>query len=181
MRLKELLLSTDWGEVKQSLLRSYPDSARIIDKLQRVFETLLSLDCRGTTMRLCLAEVRPEDIDEEPYIDVFGKDGTLNRDLPDFRYFSGTAGRDFANLETSFALELVPWEEWPGMELDPSTSQEYSVADLIAHCLWEMTFYGLDQGTIEKQRQEIDRRVKEPEGIAEGDKKRLITASKAIE
>jgi hypothetical protein len=181
MRLKELLLSTDWGEVKQSLLGSYPDSRRTIDKLERVFERLLSLDGRDTKMRLCLAEVRREGIDEEPYIEVFGKDGTLNRDLPEFRYFSETARRDFANLETSFALELVPWEEWLGMELDPSTSQEYSDADLIAHCLWEMTFFGLDQATIEKQRQKIDRRVKELEGMSEEDKKELITLSKAIE
>ena len=85
MRLKELLLGTHWDEVKLSLLRRYPDSARIIDKLQRVFETLLSLDGSDTKMRLCLAEVRPEGVDEEPYVEVFGKDGSLNkatRNLP---------------------------------------------------------------------------------------------------
>jgi hypothetical protein len=118
MRLKELLVSTDWDEVKHSLVRSYPDSHRTMDELQRVFETLLSLDGRDTKMRLCLAEVRREGIDEEPYIEVFGKDGTLNMDLPEFRYFSETAKRDLANRETSFALELIPWEEWLSMELD---------------------------------------------------------------
>jgi len=181
MRLKELLLGTDWSEVKLSLLRRYPDSARIIDKLQRVFETLLSLDGSDTKMRLCLAEVRPEGVDEEPYVEVFGKDGSLNKDLPEFRHFNEAARRDFANLETSFALELVPWEEWLGMELDPSTSQEYSDADLIAHCLWEMTFFGLDQATIEKQRQEIDRRVKDLEGLSEEGNKKLTTLSEAID
>jgi hypothetical protein len=57
----------------------------------------------------------------------------------------------------------------------------YSDADLIAHCLWEMTFCGLDQATIEKQRQEIDRRVNELEGMSEEDKKKLITLGNAIE
>jgi len=181
MGLKELLLSTDWDEVKQSLLRSYPDSRRTIDKLQRVFERLLSLEGGETKTRLCFAEVMREGINEEPYIEVFGKDGTLNRDLPDFPYFSETARRDFANLEASFALELVPWEEWLGMELDPSTSQEYSASDLIAHCLWEMTFFGFDQATIEAQRKEINRRAKELESMSEEDKEKLITLGKAIE
>ncbi len=174
MRLKELLLSADWDEVKRSLLRSYSDSRRTVDKLQRVFERLLSLDGRDTKMRLCFATVLSEGIDEEPYVEVFGKDATLNRELPEFRFFSETPRRDFTNQETSFALELVPWEEWLGMELDPSTSQEHSDSDLIAHCLWEMTFFGFDQETIEKQREEIDRQVKELGTMSDGDKKKLV-------
>jgi hypothetical protein len=34
MRLKELFLSTDWGEVKQNMLRTYSDSRRTIRMLK---------------------------------------------------------------------------------------------------------------------------------------------------
>lgn len=125
-------------------------------------------------MRICLEEVFREGIDEEPYVDVFGKDGTLNKDLPDFHHFSKTASKEFANSETSFALDLVPWEEWLGMELDPSAFDAYSAPDIVAHCLWEMTFFGFDKETIRKQRDEIEGRAREIDAMTEDERKRKL-------
>jgi hypothetical protein len=181
MKLKELILIANWNEVKSSLLQAYPRSEGSLGKLQSVFETLLSLTPCETKMRLYLKEVIPEGRDEEPYVEVFGKDGTLNKDLPDFRRFGKTASPEFANSETSFALELVPWDEWLGMELNPSTIQVYSCSEIIAHCLWEMTFFGFEQATIEKEKKEIDRRVMDLENMSEEEKKReLIPLEKVI-
>lgn len=182
MKLKELILTSSWNEVKSSLLRTYQHSERSIGKFQNVFDTLMSLQPRVTTMRLCVEEVFRESIDGEPCIEVFGKDGTLNKDLPDFRHFSETASTEFANSETSFALDLVPWEEWLGMELDPSTLQAHSGSDIIAHCLWEMTFFGFDQATIQKHKEEIDLQVMELDNMSEEEKKRkLIPWEKVLE
>ena len=147
MKLKELIANTDWNQVKSSLLRNYPNSGQSMEAYQLVFDTLSSLSPRETKMRICLEQVFREGIDEEPYIEVFGKDGTLNKDLPDFRHFSKTASKELANSETSFALDLVPWEEWLGMELDLATLEVYSGFDIIAHCLWEMTFFGLSSSS----------------------------------
>lgn len=174
MKLKELVANTDWNEVKLSLLQSYPDAERSLAGFERVFDELLSLTPRRTRMRICLEEVFREGIDEEPYIEVFGKDGTLNKNLPDFRHFSKTASKEFANSETSFALDLVPWEEWLGMELDPSTLDAYSGHDIVAHCLWEMTFFGFDQETIKEQRDELRRRARELDNMTEDERKRKL-------
>ena len=182
MKLKELILTTNWRDVKSSLLRTYPHSKRSIGKFQNVFDTLLSLNPRVTKMRLFVEEDLSQGEDEGPGVDVFGKDGTLNKDLADFRYFRETAGEDFANSETSFALELVPWEKWLGMEIDPSTLQAYASPDIIAFCLWEMTFFGFDQATIQKEKQEIDRRVIELENMSEEEKKKkFIPGEKVLE
>ena len=172
MKLKDLILVADWNDVKSSLLQAYPRSKESIRKFQSVFETLLSLKPRETNMGLYFKEIIPEGTDEEPYVEVFGKDGTLNSNLPDLRRFRETASPEFANSETSFALELVPWDEWLGMELSPSTIQVYSCSEIIAHCLWEMTFFGFDQATIEKEKKEIDRRVMDLENMSEEEKKR---------
>ena len=159
MRLRDLLTRTDWNEVKLSLLRYYPDAGQNIEGHRHVFGELLSLTPRQTNMRLCHEEVFREGIDEKQHIEVSGKDGTLNRDLPDFRHFSQTMGTELANSETSYALELVPWEEWLDMEIDPATLEAYAGEDIIAHCLWEMTFFGFDQDAVKEQGEELRRRA----------------------
>jgi hypothetical protein len=181
MKLKELILIADWNEVKSSLLQAYPRSEKSIGKYQSVFETLLSLNPCETRMRLYLKQVIREGTDEEPSVEVLGKDGTLNKDLPDFRYFGETASPEFANSETSFALDLVPWDEWLGTELNPSAIRAYSCSDVIAHCLWEMTFFGFEQATIDKEKKEIDRRVMDLVNMSKEEKKReLIPLEKVI-
>ncbi len=180
MKFRELLAKTDWNEVKSSLLQDYPDAGRSLGGYKSVFDTLLSLPLRETKMRICIEIVFREGIDEEPYIEVFGKDGTLNKDLPDFRHFSENASTEFANSETSFALDLVSWEEWLGMELDPSTLQAYSGPDIIAHCLWEMTFFGFDQKTIKEHREELKRRTTELDNMTEDEKKQKLIPWKQV-
>jgi hypothetical protein len=174
MKLKELVANTDWNQVKSRLLRNYPDSGQSMEAYQLVFDTLSSLAPQETKIRVCIEMVFREGIDEEPYIEVFGKDGTLNKNLPDFRYFSKTASKEFANSEASFALDLVPWEEWLGMELDPSTIDAYSGHDIAAHCLWEMTFFGFDQETIKEQRDELRRRAREVDDMTEDERNRKL-------
>ena len=48
---------------------------------------------------------------------------------------------------------LAHWAEWLGMEIDPDTLTRYTEPDIIAHCLWEMTFFGY---TLEDIRQTWD-------------------------
>lgn len=37
------------------------------------------------------------------------------------------------------------------MDIDPGSISNYPETDIIAHCLWEMTFYGYTQEAIKKQ------------------------------
>lgn len=174
MKFRKLVVRTDWNEVESSLLENYPDVERSLKGYKSVFDTLLSLVPRETKMRICIETVFREGIDEEPYIEVFGRDGTLNKDLPDFRHFRETASTEFAKSETIFALDLVPWEEWLGMEVDPSTIEAYSDLEIVAHCLWEMTFFGFDQETIKEQREELERQARELDNMTEDEKKRML-------
>jgi hypothetical protein len=182
VKLKELVSVTNWDQAKSSLLQAYPESESIIGKLKSVFHTLQSLNPSETKMRLYLQEVLCEGSDQDSYIDVFGQDGTVNRELPDFHHFAETASTEFAESETTFALELTQWDEWLGMRIDRSTQQSYSHDDIVAHCLWEMTFYGFDQATIQNQKEEIDRRIMELENMSEGEKKsKLIPLEEVME
>lgn len=60
------------------------------------------------------------------------------------------------------------------MELDRATLEAYSGPDIIAHCLWEMTFFGFDQETIKEQGEELKRRAKELDGMTEEERKQKL-------
>ena len=42
-----------------------------------------------------------------------------------------------------------------GMDIDPGSLSKYSAADILGHCLWEMTFYGYTQEAIRKQARQL--------------------------
>ncbi len=41
------------------------------------------------------------------------------------------------------------------MDIDPGSFSKYSAADILGHCLWEMTFYGYAQEAIRKQAKQL--------------------------
>lgn len=174
MKFRDLLANTDWNEVRSSLTANYPEEKTALEQYQSVFDSLFRLAPRKTKMRICVEEVFREEIDKEPHVEVFGKDGTLNKYLPDFHHFEDAAGTEFANSETSFALEMVPWEEWLDMELDAATLEAYSGSDIVAHCLWEMTFSGFDQETIKEQRDEIECRARDLARMTEEERRQKL-------
>lgn len=49
-----------------------------------------------------------------------------------------------------FGLSFNEWEEWLGLEIQPETIQDYLPVDIVAHCMWEMTFMGFTQRRIRK-------------------------------
>jgi hypothetical protein len=179
MILKELLAGIDWNEVRLSLLRNHPDAVESLEGFRQVFVEILSLYPRHTRMQLCLKEVFREGMDEEPCIEVFGKNGTLNKDLPDLHNL-GNPGSDFADSETSFAIEMVPWEEWIGMDIDPATLKAHDGADIIAHCLLEMTFYGFDQNAIRKEKEEIERRAEDLRNMTKEERNQKLIPWKEV-
>ena len=135
MNLKELVYRTNWCDVKASLINAYPDAERSIEGYELVFSTLSSLIPQKTNMRIFIESVFREGIDKQPFVDVSGKNGTLNRNLSDFQHLGKSQDSEYANSEASFALEMVPWEEWLDMEIDSASQQDYSGSEILAHCL----------------------------------------------
>jgi hypothetical protein len=113
---------------------------------------------------------------------VVGRNGTLNRDLEDFRYLGTTADSTYALSEAEYAIELEPWSAWLGMKIDPDTLAKYSESEIVAHCLWEMTCFGFEETAIGAQRDELQRRVDEIDAMTEEERKeKLIPADEVLE
>ena len=114
---------------------------------------------------------------------VLGKE--YDRDAPN-GYYVGVSGRkkDSANdgheITPFYAIEFTPWDEWLSMEIDSNTISEFAELDIIAHCLYEMTFIGFDETKIQGELNHLDKTAEAVENMTEEEKTRLITIDKLI-
>lgn len=68
-----------------------------------------------------------------------------------------------------YGLDLSPWEEWLAVRVPPALAAAMPAAEIVAHCVWEMTFYGFTQERVAENRAEIERRARDiDEGEVEG-------------
>lgn len=139
-----LVQSVSWEDVQAALQVEYadylstkPGKGSLICKLQKVFQQLSGLEPANAVCRI-----------------VLGYDEDAEQLL--------VHGKQDEDHET-YALEFTRWAEWLGMEIDPETRTRYPAAKIVACCLWDMTFYGYDEETIQDYRKEIQRRRPRPE------------------
>lgn len=171
MKLSELLTALTWADVKAALLWHYPAAQENMEDYRRVFSRLQNMDGVASPMRIVLRQVSREGRGENPRTDVSGCDGTLNRDQEDFQYLAQPVDPAYANAEVSYSLVYTPWEQWLGMDIDPQTLHAHTTAQIAAHCLWEMTFYGYEESQVQGERDELQRRVDALKAMTEEERK----------
>ena len=67
-----------------------------------------------------------------------------------------------------YGLDLSRWEDWLAIRIPRSLLDRLPAAEIVAHCVWEMTFYGFTQEKVAAFRADLERRVREiDEGRAE--------------
>lgn len=154
MKFRALLKMIQWSDIKKCLLKIYPDTSESLIGYKSVYKTLNELYPDQTNFRICIEEVFDEDFDDEPYHSVFVKDGTLNKELDDFKFYNKDSDSEFANSEVHYGIGLTEWSVWLGMDIDNLTLNKYSKIEIVAHCLWEITFYGFKQDSIKLERDE---------------------------
>lgn len=131
MIFKEYIDGVDFEDVWVHLLENYPYLKEGKEKFEKVWKGLSEKtpdDCNISINIMFIEEDEPED----NYWDVHG----LSDEEPD----------------TNIALDYCRWEEWLGMEV---VNDQMSRPAFIAHCLWEMTFHGFDDGDIQRDWDEM--------------------------
>lgn len=116
MKFRALLKMTQWSDIKKCLLKIYPDTSESLIGYKSVYKTLNELYPDQTNFRICIEEVFDEDFDDEPYYSVFAKDGTLNKELDDFKFYNKDSDSEFANSEVHYGIGLTEWSVWLGMD-----------------------------------------------------------------
>jgi hypothetical protein len=181
MNLSQLIGTSEWADVERSLRRHYPDAQESLEGYGDTFLLLRRLTPATSSMRLSIRTTFRPGLDDEPFPEVVGKNGTLNRDQEDFKHLGKAADSTYALSAAEFGLELESWNEWLGMEIEVDTLDEYLESEIIAHCLYEMTFFGFTEAEISAQREELQRRIDELDAMTEEEKKeKLIPIEQVI-
>jgi hypothetical protein len=142
MIFKEVITDTPWADVARHLRTDYPRCD--LPGHARAYEILQGLEAQANPMRIVVKILEPEGPGDLAEVDVFGLNGTLRRDHEAFAAEAAKGTLESPNQEMPYALDLTPWEEWLGMEVDPGSLEPFNRAELVAHCLWELTFHGFE-------------------------------------
>ena len=156
MKLTDIIKRNSWLSVELVFLQLYPKEMKNISGYETVFNELKSLSPTETDFSIVLSNEK-DDLDNEEYVHVSG-----------YKNHQEDSEDESPN---SFALELTNWSEWLGMDMDEKSLSEFTELEIISHCLYEMTFFGFDQETIQKEMDEIERSVDEIKNMTEEEKK----------
>lgn len=141
MKFNELIHRHPWEEIRDALMRLYPEYESELAGYEQVHAALRQLAPAESDLVLRVESV---------YNDRMGE------------YHANVTGRKAlgpaAELGEALELKLTPWERWLGMEVDPHSLEKFSEMEIVAHCLWEMTFFGFSQEDIRAASEEITER-----------------------
>ena len=161
MKLQQLIKSYDWLSVELTLIQLYPDQVERLDDYRAVFEKLRTIEpVFDDQMELMLVEYDSDPIDEgdevATYVDVSGRLIT-----PDPESHSN-----------SYALEFTEWKKWLGMNLAKETEANFTELEIIAHCLFEMTFIDYEESSIQEEFKRIKGIADEYQSLSNDEKRK---------
>ncbi len=163
MIFNEIIKNNTWLGVSAILLENYPEEEENIEGYALVFEKLQVLNPEESDMYIELKNVT-DDFDGEHYVDVGG------------RYKNPKTEEDKAAM----ALEFTPWNRWLGMEISAESLEEFSEPEIIAHCLYEMTFAGFEEKEIQEELKDIKEAAEETELYETVDKDEIMNYINSI-
>lgn len=152
MTLKDLIKNNTWLSVSSTLTSTYPDQAESLEGFKAVFEKLLAMEPEETDLEITIEYVMDGD---HEYVDVSGK-----------HKYPKTEEEKYSQ-----AIEFSPWRQWLGMEISTKSLHVFSELQIIAHCLWEMTFMGFEEREIQNKLREIDKDMHDYQSLTEEEKK----------
>jgi len=163
MTLKQLISRHGWLNIEAALRNEYPNEQNNLALYEAVYHKLLLLPEMETDLQIVLKYILQTDATGEggSFVDVVGKKQTPH--IAD------------ANLAIGYALNFTPWAEWLAMPVSPKTLQCFSETEIIAHCLWEMTFHSFDEDVISDEKAKLSVIVSEMDSITNEHWQNLIS------
>jgi len=156
MKLTNLIKNNEWLSVEIILWQLYPDEKKNASAYKKVFSTLQLTEPVSGNISVVLS-IEHDSFDESEYIDVSGRYNKPEDSINE--------------LTNALAIEFTPWNEWLGMNIDENTLQHFTELEIIAHCLYEMTFIGFDEEEIQSELDKLNNVADEFRNMSEEEKK----------
>jgi len=137
----------------------YSDEENNSSGYREVYEKLVLMPAGDSQISIVVKNCK-DDFDGEEYVDV-----------------SGIHLRPQSEEENySYAIEFRPWKEWLGMEVHPNSLGDFSELEIIAHCLYEMTFIDFKEDDIQEELQRINQISEDYKNMTDEEKKANTTS-----
>lgn len=150
MKLYEIIQKCDSDTIINKLIELYPEQKDSAEGYYTVLEKLRYTQAveDDDPMVIVIQWVEPSVLCDEGYVHVSGtKEGS----------------------DDSWALEFSPWEHWLDWDVFPTSLATYKPEEIVAHCLWEMTYMGFEQEEIQEKVQDMVDQVEDiKNGISQG-------------
>ena len=151
MIFKELINTVNYNHMWAVLDKEYNHKDGAYEAYKRVIEELKTLKPRSCKPPITLIVAKIEDC-IEPGTSIFDVFGIIKGD------------------KNHYALEMTSWDEWLNFNVLDKCIEVYGNADVAAHSLYEMTFFGYSSKTVDERVKEekriLDKGVREIENGA---------------
>ncbi len=132
MTLKKIINNCNWEDIQLELIKYYLELKKVIPTFKKVFIELNNLPIIENEFILFIQKVEAEGNDS--YFRVSGID----------------------EIGNCFNISAISWKKWLGMNIHPNNIEWFTNAEIIAHSLYEMTFFGFSRNEIESNLKKIE-------------------------
>lgn len=152
-RLSELLKLVDFDSVFDKLCFWFSDQKDNKEGYRDVFNRLLLMTPIKhdlTDLFIHISKIKEKDGTE--WISVDGRDIVKRRGI-------------------NYGIEFAPWNEWISMFITQETLDNFSKEEIVAGCLFEMTFYGFTENKVEDIHSKLFKTIDEIKNKLDKEKK----------
>jgi hypothetical protein len=166
MTLQECLSFSPFEIVWQYMSVLHPDYIELRDMYEAVYNDINAIEAEQSEYSICIDKI--ESKTEPTRWEVFGVNGTRNKDIPE-EEGGVSAEHPHADRLVPYSLMYQSRAKWAGMKIDSFTVCEMPTIDIAAQCLKEMTSIGFDEESVEESKNELSSRVEESAYIEKSD------------
>jgi len=129
VRFYELVRSVDFDDAFSHIVKWWPTQKNCRDGYLGVYNKLCKMKPRWPKLGDMMISVDKEEWDGEIYPNVSGI---------------------YRNTNQKFGIEFTPWKDWISMYITTETITNFTHEEIVGACLWEMTYHGFDEISIQQ-------------------------------
>lgn len=159
LTIRDISQYVKWSEVQRAIKYHYPKDKNNYESL---FKKLPKMK-RGGKRKVISSqslEVQGGNDFESKWAEKYASKFLEDLKTGDEEQYYGIHIKDTATEHGSWSMSFVPWGELANMPIDQETIKRFTFADILAHFIWEITFYGNEE-QMKKESKELFKRAKQ--------------------